>query len=207
MAMPQDTPLLSPCIDIQAQRIPDTMLVALLNRPDEMQELVKRNQPFFGTLRGHLDTRWSSFSKTLLCSRDQMPDRAWMASIERAIHHVPGAVITFKELVGYMDDEPSDHASDDAPECEFLHVDLCQLRRNPSSMHRLPTSYPQFMINCQQALTDDAVAKFDALLSPESAKLSDDEWKHEINLCLGPHANLLDQFKEIVAYEIEEADN
>lgn len=205
---PQEQELLSPCItsptiDITAQSVPDTMLVALVDRGSEMRDLVRFNKPFFCTMANHLDTKWSRFENTLYCERSVMPDSEWLKRISKALQNAPSILDQFKDLVGFIPDydQDSSSSSDEQQQQEFSRVDLIPIR---SKIDRLSQeTYPQFYINCQEGMQNEqAYNTFIHVLN--DASLSDQAWLLKIHQALKDHANLLEQLQEIVAYETEQ---
>ncbi|KAI8053149.1 uncharacterized protein B0P05DRAFT_561788 [Gilbertella persicaria] len=199
--------LLSPCatsptIDIHAQIVPDTMLVALFDRASEMKELIHYNKTFFLALKSHLGTKWPRFENTLYCERQKMPDYEWMKRISKALQAVPSLLEKFKELVGYLgEEEEEEEAADTASDYFFSHVPISRIRRMPQRLSK--ESYPQFFINCQESLGDDYQAFYDLLFtSPD--QLEDHAWEQQMHERLKSRKNILEQLQEIVAYEIEE---
>ncbi|KAK4513059.1 uncharacterized protein ATC70_000097 [Mucor velutinosus] len=148
---PQEEELLSPCItspiiDINAQPVPDTMLVALVDRGSEMRDLVRFNKPFFSTMANHLDTKWSKFENTLYCERSVMSDSEWLKRISKALQNAPSILDQFKDLVGFISDYDQDSSSSsDEQQQEFSRVDLIPIRSKLDRLSR--ETYPQFYIN------------------------------------------------------------
>ncbi|KAL9552878.1 hypothetical protein MBANPS3_003552 [Mucor bainieri] len=201
---PQEEDLLSPCItsptiDINAQSVPDTMLVALVDRGSEMRDLVRYNKPFFSTMANHLDTKWSRFENTLYCERSVMSDSEWLKRISKALQSAPSILEQFKDLVGFIpdyDQDSSSSSSDEQQQQEFSRVDLILIR---SKLDRLSQdTYPQFYINCQESMQNQqAYSAFIHVLN--DATLSDHAWLFKIHQSLRDHTNLLEQLQEIVA--------
>ncbi|KAJ8655994.1 hypothetical protein O0I10_008434 [Lichtheimia ornata] len=191
-------------IDINAQAVPDTILVALLDRDEEMRHLVQHNTAFFSSLRSHLYHNWSRFENTLYCPRSKMSDQDWMGRISKALHAVPPLLQQFKDLVGYMgEDDTTTTTTLQQEEPSFIHVDLARIRDYPQRVARLRQAYPQFIINCQKGLSNPD-AFFDTLFAPRSSTMPDDIWEMRIYDQLDHSGHdLLAQLKEIVEYEIE----
>lgn len=191
--------LASPCIDINAHIIPSTILVALLDREREMNEIVSHNRPFFSSIRQQLDpVRWAAFESVLYTKRQELPDKEWIAGIEYLLRQT-SSVGTFKELVGYIENDQI--FADDDGQGLTGNVDLSAIRSHPERLATLKSSYPQFFINCQQILSEDQLLQLQAALIAPISKLSDEQWNDVINRTLSP--NLMDQFKEIVEYEVD----
>ncbi|KAG0166697.1 hypothetical protein DFQ30_006880 [Apophysomyces sp. BC1015] len=189
-------------IDISAQAVPDSILVALLDRENEMYELVRHNHAFFSSLQTHLQSKWQRFENTLYCPRSQMADEDWLERIGRALNGTPSLLEKFKELVGYMGDD--DHATS----CEhpsFADVDLTLIRDYPATLESFPESYPQFFTNCQQTMANENLYKsFKQILFAPRPDMPDDIWETTIYDRLDRWPDLVAQLKEIVAYEIED---
>lgn len=196
--------LLSPCItsptiDINAQSVPDTMLVALVDRSTEMRDLVRYNKPFFSTMANHLDTKWSRFENTLYCERSVMSDSEWLKRISKALQNAPSILEQFKDLVGFIPQYEDEKEQDE--DQEFSCVDLILIR---SKLERLSQeTYPQFYINCKQTMQNEQEYK-SFINTLTDSNLSDQTWLLKINQKLKNHSNLLEQFQEIVAYETEQ---
>lgn len=196
--------LLSPCItsptiDINAQSVPDTMLVALVDRSTEMRDLVRYNKPFFSTMANHLDTKWSRFENTLYCERSVMSDLEWLKRISKALRNSPSILEQFKDLVGFIPQYEDEKEQDE--DQEFSCVDLILIR---SKLDRLSQeTYPQFYINCEQTMQNEQEYK-SFINTLTDSNLSDQTWLLKINQKLKNHSNLLEQFQEIVAYETEQ---
>jgi hypothetical protein len=201
-------PIASTCIDICAQAVPDTMLVALFDRSSEMKELVHHNKVYFQSLEYHLGEKWSRFLNTLYCSRTNMPDVEWIGRISKALQDVPPLLEKFKELVGYLGDDDDDDddniSSYSSEQYYFSDVDLTRIRDFPERLERFHKSYPQFFINCKQTMDEEQYKIFSNTLFMERAQVSDYTWESSIYNQLHCWQNILEQLQEIVAYEIEE---
>jgi hypothetical protein len=184
----------SPTIDIRAQLVPDSMLVALYDRSTEMRDLVKHNKQFSMVLQNHLGSKWSCFENTLYCERALMPDIEWMKHISKALHSVPSVLEKFKELVGYLGEEEETE--------DFGHVVLSRIRSMPDKLSE--EAYPQFYINCQEQLSSKNYKELQQLLFSNQVELSDQAWQVKLGELLKPKPNLLEQLQTIVAYELEE---
>ncbi|GAA5807103.1 hypothetical protein MFLAVUS_000453 [Mucor flavus] len=185
----------SPTIDITAQVVPDTMLVALFDRSSEMKGLVRHNKTYFQSLQHHLDDKWSRFETVVYCERSKMSDKEWMKRISYALQGLPSQLEKFKELVGYLGEETEQESQD-----YFSNVNIGLIRDYPE---RLSTeSYPQFFINCENCLcTEKEYNQFISNLF--SKELTNSEWETRVFNVLNQYPNLLEQLQEIVAYETE----
>ncbi|GAB5588784.1 hypothetical protein Unana1_03684 [Umbelopsis nana] len=190
----------SPPIDISGHVVPDTILVALLDRDIEMKEL-----------------------RVLFARRDQVPDAEWIQEIAVLLEHAPALFEKFKELVGYEeylfdsdsyeedDEEHSRHGSYD--ESTFENVDITLIRNYPSKLATFKQSYPQFFINAKRCFTpygeDDQMdhnplfEEFENLLFSPRREIEDQDWENRIYDILDNWPNLLAQLKEIIAYEVD----
>ncbi|KAI9322139.1 hypothetical protein BX666DRAFT_1815107, partial [Dichotomocladium elegans] len=195
-------------IDISAQAVPDTILVALLDRDEEMRHLVRHNRAFFNTLKSHLYTQWPKFENTLYCPRQRMPDQDWMDRITKALAPVPPLLQQFKDLVGYMPEHGAAIDEGDAITSydpnHFINVDITRIRDYPSRMAHVREAYPQFFINLKNSGLLDPTSFVDTLLlAPRSADLPDDVWEMRVYDQLDSFPDLLAQLKEIIDYELE----
>lgn len=192
------SPLRSPTIDICARAVPNTVLVAMLDRPEEMRQLVQHNRAFFAALRSHLHTAWPRFENTLYCSRATMPDRDWLDRISKALRDVPPLLQQFCDLVGYTDVEPNQQ---DKP-YYFEHVDITRIRNHPDRLNS--KAYPQFYVNCRECMNADSFEKFQHTLKIPRHEMPDDIWEMTIYDQVDKWPNLIAQLKEIIAYETEQ---
>lgn len=187
--------LLSPCnptIDIRAQAVPDTMLVALFDREREMKELVEHNKSFFSSLESFLNEKWPRFENTIYVPRTQMSDIEWITRISKALEPVPPLLEKFKELVGYLGEEEEEVRD---------KVELRQIRNRLD--HLSKEAYPQFFINCKETMSDEEYKLFIETLF-DTSTMKDELWEKKIRQQLKPWPNVLEQLEEIIAYEIEE---
>ncbi|KAI8987526.1 hypothetical protein BDF20DRAFT_850732 [Mycotypha africana] len=202
---------------IQAQEVPDDMLVALIDRPAEMRQLVQHNASFFEQLHQELHSNnnngsssctWPRFENTLYCDRNILSDMEWMTRISKALSNGPPHYLShFKMLVGYIGDESK--LQDNMMGKEFLNVPLVRLRYLSELTKKISErSYPQFFINCREALQNDGTATYklfiDLLFHTDPEELPDHEWEKKIYNILQSHPNVLEQLQEIAAYELEE---
>ncbi|CAM0142256.1 unnamed protein product [Umbelopsis sp. WA50703] len=211
-------------IDINGHVVPDTILVALLDRDIEMKELAHRNTSFFTMLESHLHDAWPDFQRVLFARREQVPDAEWIRKISLFLEHAPALFEKFKELVGYEeylfdsdsyddDDEETRHGSYD--ESTFENVDITLIRNYPSKLATFKQSYPQFFINAKHCFTEEeeqdtkfgnghhSYEAFHHLLFCSRRDMEDQEWENKIYDLLDKWPNLLAQLKEIIAYEVE----
>lgn len=101
----------SPIVDIQGQAVASDILVALLDRPTEMRQLVSRNNQFYDTVKRYVietqgEQSWQRFQDILYKSREKLPDRVWMSRINHCLVHNSVLLSKFKEIVGYAEDIP-----------------------------------------------------------------------------------------------------
>lgn len=97
-------------IDIHGQPVSSDILVALLDRPGEMKQLVARNSQFYEALGYYIsetqgEAAWKKFQEIVYKPREKLPDRSWMNQISQYLAHNPVFLSTFKETVGYEEDE------------------------------------------------------------------------------------------------------
>ncbi|KAJ1654483.1 hypothetical protein IWQ61_005597 [Dispira simplex] len=105
-------------IPIQGEEVSSSITVALLNRAEEMRELVQRNQSLFSTIRSVLRGHHSAvplsptspgvsrntsekFEQLLYTPRGVMSDNVWMAKLAQFLEPTPHLWAVFQEVVGY----------------------------------------------------------------------------------------------------------
>ncbi|KAG0749805.1 hypothetical protein G6F57_004692 [Rhizopus arrhizus] len=101
----------SPIVDIQGQAVTSDILVALLDRPAEMKQLVSRNSQFYEAIQRYItetqgEHTWKRFQDILYKPREKLPDRAWISRISHYLVHNSVLFSKFKEIVGYAEDIP-----------------------------------------------------------------------------------------------------
>ncbi|KAI9474095.1 MAG: hypothetical protein EXX96DRAFT_580584 [Benjaminiella poitrasii] len=97
-------------IDIHGQAVSSDILVALLDRPSEMKDLVARNTQFYEAIEHYIketqgETAWYRFQEIVYKPREKLPDRVWMNQISHFLSHNAVFLTKFKESVGYADDD------------------------------------------------------------------------------------------------------
>ncbi|KAI9489098.1 hypothetical protein BDB00DRAFT_845180 [Zychaea mexicana] len=100
-------------VDIRGQSVAPDILVALLDRPQEMRILASRNPKFYEALENYItETQgldaWVQFQDIAYAPRDDLPDRDWMAAIAKFLKQNPVFLTKFKESVGYYDNDDED---------------------------------------------------------------------------------------------------
>ncbi|KAI9356707.1 hypothetical protein BD770DRAFT_322845 [Pilaira anomala] len=195
--------LLSPCtgtsptVDITAQVVPDTMLVALYDRSSEMKGLIRHNKTYFMSLKHHLNDKWSRFENTLYCERSKMGDKEWMKRISKSLQGAPPLLEKFKELVGYLGDDEEEKEEEKK---YFSNVNIGLIRKHPERLSK--EAYPQFFINCKNCIRGEK--EYDEFIKNLFSKeLTDSQWEAKIFNVLNQYPDLLEQLQEIVAYETE----
>lgn len=103
--------LSSPSVDIHGQAVPSDILVALLDRPAEMVQLVSRNRQFYDAIQHYItetqgEHAWQRFQEILYKPREKLPDRVWLTCISHYLAHNSIFLSKFKEIVGYTEDTP-----------------------------------------------------------------------------------------------------
>ncbi|KAI7872823.1 hypothetical protein BDF14DRAFT_1739645 [Spinellus fusiger] len=208
-ASPTDNTSPPVAVDLAAHSVPNSILVALLDRDKEMRGLVQHNRQFFDSLKLHLPN-WSCFENTLYCHRSQLNDKDWMDHIGSALRAMPPTLDRFKALVGYIEESTPLKVDQEAySESPFEQVDIVSLRNYPSRLERFPQSYPQFFINCQQALGEatSQYRSFQTTLFAPRNEIADALWEKSLYDQLDAFPNLMDQLKEIIAYEAQDEDD
>ncbi|KAG0362154.1 hypothetical protein BG005_006498 [Podila minutissima] len=222
LAPPQETTLNRPLCPP-----PSEMLVALFDRPSELEALAAIHSDFFNLMSSSLCSNARGAFKTLLFTpRDAISDRDWMQAIAQRLNSLPCLLEKFKALVGWVDDDTydSDRAWNDDDEYDYEdsleQVEIKWFRDlDGFTVEVFEKCYPQFFVNVRERLQGRHVALggdhrdryvvFCETLGLSRQELAcDNVWTRRMNGCLEKHPELLLQFKEIVAYEVEfEHDN
>lgn len=133
-------------VDIRGRSVQPDILVALLDRPNEMKALASRNPHFYSALENYIiETQgadaWAEFQDICYALRQELNDREWMAAISRYLANNPAFLAKFKESVGYDDpstrgdggNEPSDYYDDEDEDEEEVE----ELAEEPSQFANL----------------------------------------------------------------------
>ncbi|KAJ3181301.1 hypothetical protein HDU85_003609 [Gaertneriomyces sp. JEL0708] len=226
-----DTPT-SPEVTLPGHYIAYDLHVAMMDRPEEMRDLVIRNEDYFSNVRNTLrqGQSWDEFEALLYTSREEMDDLTWMRSIEAILE--PTLVAYFRELVGYdyyeevNDNEDAESTDSDEASETFTDewLDQAVRMREMDIMQRLESEYPQFFANIKHVLEpanpsspllslhmnagdvtekgiDSEYEYFHKIFFAPVREVSNSDWKTVTADCL--KKGLLDQFREIVTYELE----
>ncbi|ORY94026.1 hypothetical protein BCR43DRAFT_352748 [Syncephalastrum racemosum] len=126
-------------IDIRGRSIQADVLVALLDRPHEMQSLMQRNKAFYGALQNYIqetqgEKAWRDFHDILLSPREDIPDRAWIATLSVYLQHNPVFLTKFKESIGY-DVEEAEEGSEDEDDSEDSMISMESDHMFPNQAH------------------------------------------------------------------------
>ncbi|CAG8459753.1 10800_t:CDS:2 [Cetraspora pellucida] len=214
----------------------DAVLVALVDREIEMKDLFIKNEEYFEMVKNSIfsseeNGEWQEFLTILYSPRDRIPDLEWMNKISGFLEMNPQLLANFKEMVGFYDNiedhmTTSEINEDYEDEAYTLTndeitdiVDIISIRDRPKILENILNSYPQFFINAQQVMSQvqkrpgnhdnngSLYDEFKKILTCPRSEMSDDEWEIAIYECLDPWPQLVAQFEEIVAYEINEIRN
>ncbi|KAF8982793.1 hypothetical protein CPC16_001082 [Podila verticillata] len=204
--------------------VPSEMLVALFDRPSELEALAAIHSDLFNLMYSSLSPcSRGAFKNLLFTPRDVLSDRDWMQAITRP-EILPCVLQKFKALVGWMDfDDANENGrawdDDDDDECGYEdsleQVEIKWFRDlDGFSVEVFEKCYPQFFINARERLQGrrmslggdhrDRYVVFCETLGLGRQELPcDNAWTRRMYGCLERHPELLLQFKEIVAYEVE----
>ncbi|KAI9252829.1 hypothetical protein BDA99DRAFT_520193 [Phascolomyces articulosus] len=110
-------------VDIHGQTVTPDILVALLDRPNEMRILASRNPHFYEALENYItETQgldaWVKFQDIIYTPREDLPDRDWVTAVGHFLRHNPVFFTKFKESVGYFDNDEEEIRSDISEEEE-----------------------------------------------------------------------------------------
>jgi hypothetical protein len=172
-ALSRKSSLNAKLVDIRGRAVGDSVLVALLDRSRDMEDLVSRNTDFFEVIEHHIcETQgketWDEFKHILFTPRETVPDGPWLDSLVAKLDSNPTFIAKFYEIVGY-DEYDSDSEPDDEVENRGGHlhlnpqevdseadddlIDLRQLRNYPDLQQQLPDAFPAFFRNVQHCLS------------------------------------------------------
>ncbi|KAG0015827.1 hypothetical protein BGZ82_001284 [Podila clonocystis] len=189
------------------------MLVALFDRPSELEALAAIHSDFFNLMSSSLSPSARDAFKTLLFTpRDALSDRDWMQAIAQRLDSLPCLLAKFQALVGWVDfDDTNDsgHAwNDDDDENDYEdsleQVEIKWFRDlDGFSVEVFEKCYPQFFANARERLQGRRMALGGDQRDRRQELACDNAWTRRMNACLEKHPELLLQFKEIVAYEVE----
>ncbi|KAJ3152574.1 hypothetical protein HDU89_001267 [Geranomyces variabilis] len=195
--------------------------VAMMDRPNEMRDLIQRNPEIFENVQHACGTDecWLELEDVFYTPREEMDDLTWMKTISSHMESNPSLLAMLKELVGYdMHEEVFDAEESDSDvsvdedvleepqeKVEWLDT-VVKMRDMPEIMARLESDYPQFFANVKKALSGEDDTEYDhfiaAFFSPPGT-LSDDEWEAEIQRYLSRAKTLMGQLREIALYELD----
>ncbi|KAG0200841.1 hypothetical protein BGX28_006201 [Mortierella sp. GBA30] len=205
---------------------PQDMLVALFNRPSEMQTLVAMHSDFFKLINSSLSkTGRDHLQSVLLAPRTELSDRDWMRAIVDQLCSLPPCLLEkFKGIVGWIgpdgdEDEEEEYVlwGEDEYGCRdssFEQVQLKWLRDlEDFSLETFQKCYPQFFTNARERLQGRRMShggdqRDQYVIFCETLQLSredlpcDNAWTRRIMGCLEKHPEQVLQLKEIIAYEI-----
>ncbi|ORZ09508.1 hypothetical protein BCR42DRAFT_423554 [Absidia repens] len=76
--------LLSPCIELAGYDMPSSMIVPMINREEEMHQVVQRNPGYFVQVQQQVvdEHTFKKFQSTLYATRHQLNDQDWLKRIE-----------------------------------------------------------------------------------------------------------------------------
>ncbi|KAJ3171802.1 hypothetical protein HDU87_008270 [Geranomyces variabilis] len=196
--------------------------VAMMDRPNEMRDLIQRNPEIFENVQHACgtDERWLELEDVFYTPREEMDDLTWMKAISSHMEGNPSLLAMLKELVGYdmheevFDAEDSDSdvsledinaAEEPQEKVEWLDT-VVKMRDMPEIMARLENDYPQFFANVKKALSGEDETEYDHFIAAffsSPGTLSDDEWEAEIQRYLSRAKTLMGQLREIALYELD----
>ncbi|CAG8683608.1 15474_t:CDS:2, partial [Cetraspora pellucida] len=184
-----DSPTAS-SIDISVRDLNSDILVALVDRKVEIKDLFVRNQDYFDFVKQTAfssNDRWQEFLDVLFSPRGQIPDFDWMNTISELLS--PQLLVQFKVIVGRERHRKGsflggNHLTDYIP----LQSENDTIVNSNNSVSEPTTLYNEFKR---------------ILLCPRS-EMDDVEWDISIYELLDPWPQLVAQFEEIIAHEINE---
>lgn len=204
---------------------PQDMLVALFDRPSELQALAARHSEFFNLMYSSVSKTSRDEFKTLLFKpREILSDRDWMSGITGHLGPLPPCILEkFKGIVGwigsdYDDEDENVHWGEDEYGCRDSSLEQVQIKWfrdiEDFPLETFQECYPQFFVNAREQLEgrrlsyggdrrDQYVIFCETLGLSRQDVACDNAWTRRINGCLEKHPELALQLKEIIAYEVE----
>ncbi|KAF9953081.1 hypothetical protein BGZ72_005713 [Mortierella alpina] len=204
---------------------PQDMLVALFDRPLEMQALVAMHSDFFGLINSSLSSSARDRFKALLfIPRTELSDREWMGAIVDLLCSLPPCLLEkFKGIVGWVGPDGDEDEDENVlwgedeygyRDASFEQVQIKWLRDlEDFSLETFEKCYPQFFANARERLQGRRMShggdqRDQYLIFCETLQLSrkdlpcDNAWTRRIMGCLEKHPEQVLQLKEIIAYEV-----
>ncbi|KAF9352249.1 hypothetical protein BGX26_009902 [Mortierella sp. AD094] len=219
---------------ILTEAVPQDMLVALFDRPSELEALVARHSDFFNLMYSslHFKTNRDEYKKMLFQPREVLSDRDWMKAISEQLDSLPCILERFKDIVGWIGPDSSDdseYGDDDGAngmlwgedeygcrDSSFENVQIKWFRdiQEEFPLETFQECYPQFFINAKECLEgkrmsyggdqrDQYVIFCETLGLTREDLRCDSAWMRRMSGCLEKHPELMLQFKEIIAYEVD----
>ncbi|KAF9952740.1 hypothetical protein BGZ70_000492 [Mortierella alpina] len=204
---------------------PQDMLVALFDRPLEMQALVAMHSDYFGLVNSSLSkTARDRFKALLLIPRTELSDREWMGAIVELLCSLPPCLLEkFKGIVGWIGPDGDEDEDENVlwgedeygyRDASFEQVQVKWFRDlEDFSLETFERCYPQFFANARERLQGRRMSiggdqRDQYVIFCETLKLSredlpcDNAWTRRLLGCLEKHPELVLQLKEIIAYEV-----
>nr|CAG8603258.1 4915_t:CDS:2 [Entrophospora candida] len=189
----------------------DEIRVSLLDRDTEMKELFIINKDYFDGVKqfisdnnGATCNTWQEFLSLLYSKREEISDKKWMKLNDDNIYHDNAYLDQFyKDNYYYQNNN---------------FIDVTLIRDFPKILENFESSYPQFFVNLKQTLDKESTnnsnndeqeektpyEEFKDILLKSRNEMTDIEWEESIYNILNPYPRLIEQFEEIIAYEISE---
>ncbi|KAF9151816.1 hypothetical protein BGX21_002919 [Mortierella sp. AD011] len=157
---------------ILSEAAPQDMLVALFDRPSELEALAARHSEFFNVMYSSLLSKanCNEFKKMLFQPREVLSDREWMKSISEQLESLPYILEKFKNIVGWIgpaslndSDDSDSYYGDDTlwgedeygyRDSSFENVQIKWFRdiQEEFPLETFQECYPQFFINARECL-------------------------------------------------------
>jgi len=204
---------------------PQDMLVALFDRPLEMQALVAMHSDYFDLVNSSLSKTARDRLKALLfIPRTELSDREWMGAIAELLCSLPPCLLEkFKGIVGWIGPDGDEDEDENVlwgedeygyRDASFEQVQLKWFRDLENfSLETFERCYPQFFANARERLQGRRMShggdqRDQYVIFCETLQLSredlpcDNAWTRRIMGCLEKHPEQVLQLKEIIAYEV-----
>ncbi|CAG8734748.1 306_t:CDS:2 [Cetraspora pellucida] len=215
-----DSPTAS-SIDISVRDLNSDILVALVDRKVEIKDLFVRNQDYFDFVKQTAfssNDRWQEFLDVLFSPRGQIPDFDWMNTISELLIYTCGTDNPIGDMdIASIRDYPKslEYLEKSYPQFfENAHQILSRERHRKGSFlggNHLTDDIPLQSENDMIVNSNNSVSKpttlydeFKRILLCPRSEMDDVEWDISIYELLDPWPQLVAQFEEIIAHEINE---
>ncbi|CAG8800434.1 7991_t:CDS:2, partial [Racocetra fulgida] len=193
-------------IDISVRDLTSDILVALVDRDVEIKDLFVRNQDYFDFVKQTAfssDVRWQEFLNVLFSPREKIPDFDWMNTISNPIGDMDIASIRdYPKSLEYLEKSyPQFFANARQVLSLESHRKGSILGGNHLTDDIPLQSENDAIVNGNNSVTT-LYDEFKRILLCPRSEMNDVNWDISIYELLDPWPQLVAQFEEIIAHEI-----